>query len=150
MIFRSIFIFVGLLISVTCFANPIVINNIYDFHWLSGVLHKHPIWLAVFVAIVAFPAEYYVIKILLRRNAIKIEGFWKKFFFIHCISFPLTQFIALYAGYISELFPVIVEKLFYNRNASFKDSLKKGWIIVILGNLTSWLIGFVIFKGYIL
>ena len=78
MIFRSIYIFIGLLISATCFANPIVINNIYDFHWLSGVLREHPIWLAVLAAIVALPAEYYVIKLLFKRNAIKIDGFWKK------------------------------------------------------------------------
>jgi len=150
MIFRSIYIFIGLLISATCFANPIVINTVFDFHSLSGVLREHPIWLAVLAAIVALPIEYYVIKLLLKRYAIKIDGFWKKFIVIHCITFPVTQLIAIYTGYISELFPVIVEKLFYNRNASFKDGGNKSWGIVILGNLLSWLIGFVIIEGYFL
>lgn len=49
-----------------------------------------------------------------------------------------------------EFFPIIIEKLFYNRNASFKDTGKKGWVIVVSGNFLSWLVGFIIIEVYIL
>ena len=121
-------------------ANPIVIHHSHDFIWWWGIWQgKIPICYGLITAFISLSIEFLFLWLLLRH---KIEKLGIKFVGINSITFPITQFAAYNTGVLSELIPIIVEKVFYNRSKGFKCMGYKGWVFVIVGNAISWFVGY--------
>ena len=135
--------------SLNASANPIIINFSHDFLWSVTLWGEMPLWVPILAAVVALLAEFFFVKALIGRDVPKIQNFGVKFVIIHSVTFPLTQFAALWLGPISELIPVLGEKCFYNRDKSFKSWGYKGWLVVICSNVLSYFIGYLVGEIYV-
>ena len=139
---------IALLIGAPCYANPIILNISHDGLWYLGLTGGMPVWIAIVSSAVALALEFALVEALVTRPEKRITRFGRKFVGIHCLTFPATQFLALFFGPVTEIFPIVVEKLFYNRSESFRAWGYKGWFVVVLGNIVSWLTGFIFSEIY--
>ncbi|MCW8890239.1 MAG: hypothetical protein OQL20_06230 [Sedimenticola sp.] len=121
-------------------SNPIIIHHSHDFIWWWGVGRDGmPIWYGFITALIGLSLEFIFIWLYLRHRIQRLGGM---FIGINSITFPITQLIAYPVGVLSELMPIIGEKLFYNRNNDFKRMGYRGWALIIAGNALSWLVGY--------
>ncbi len=130
-------------------ANPIVINYSHDFLWYTSVYQDTPLWIPIVSSILAVALEFIALRFLVQIGEPKIDNLRKKFLIINSVTFPLTQIAAFWFGPASELIPIIVEKLFYNRDTKFKEWGHKGWLAVIGVNLFSYAVGILFSELYL-
>lgn len=130
-------------------ANPIVINYSHDFLWYTSVCQDTPLWIPIVSSILALALEFIALRFLVQIEEPKIDNLGKKFLIINSVTFPLTQIAAFWFGPASELFPIIVEKMFYNRDTKFKEWGYKGWLALIGVNLFSYAVGILFSELYL-
>ena len=133
---------VGVMFASACYANPILINFSHDELWGMSIYGPIPLWIPIAAGVAAIAVEFLVLRTLVGGDDPKIQQFGRKFAAIHVVTFPLTQVVSFFMGPITEVMPIVLEKLFYSRDPKFKAWGRKGWFVVVLGNLCSWLIGF--------
>jgi hypothetical protein len=137
---RLLYLLALLLISVEVQGNPIIIHHSHDFIWWWGIRQGDiPLWYGLITALIGLSLEFLFLWSFLRR---KIQNVGIKFIGINSITFPITQVLAYFTGFLSELVPIITEKLFYNRNKDFMSIGYRGWLVIIVGNALSWFIGY--------
>lgn len=104
---RALHLLPLLFLPFTVLANPIVIHHSHDFLWWWGISQGEiPLSYGLFTAMIGLSLEYVLLRTFLKHQ---IHHLGRKFIFINSLTFPLTQILAYYTGFLSELLPIISE-----------------------------------------
>ncbi len=131
----------AVLLPATAVANPIVIHFSHDALWtLSVSAGRIPVWYALLIALLGLSAEYLFLRLTLRKHL--EPSFPRKFATIHAFTFPATQAVAYFFGFLAEIVPILIETIYYKKRTTLIRLGPKLWVFVIVGNAISWLVGY--------
>ncbi len=132
-------IFTALLISfaISAYANPVV----------ADIYGGQNIELFLLVSSISLIIEYLVVRLML-RNQFKFYQVLSLFILVNAISFPITTFFGMAFGTAAEVFPLLVEPIFYMSAATkfLKINMPDLRYRIIGANFISFGAGFVLYR----